>query len=58
MKTDAPRIMSIKSSFQLNSAPKELRRFSLAIVSGRAASKVPAGQMNLQKAGTPVPVTR
>ena len=43
--------------FQPNNIPRALRILGLTAAKGSAASRVPAGQMNLQKAGIPMPST-
>lgn len=56
MKMAASMVRHSSDSFQINSWPKSSRICGLKNARGRAASKVPAGQINLQKAGTPLPV--
>ena len=53
MKMEALTVRISSISFQEKSAPKLLRIKLLVAAKGRAASRVPAGQINLQKAGTP-----
>jgi hypothetical protein len=48
-------VKSINKNFQPNNKPRLLRKSALSVIKGIAASKVPAGQMNLQKAGIPTP---
>jgi hypothetical protein len=44
--------------FQLNKKPIRDCKLSFAITRGMPASKLPAGQMSLQKKGLPMPVAR
>lgn len=47
-----------KNNFQLKRAPRFCFKKGLVLSSGSAASKVPAGQMYLQKAGEPTPTAK
>jgi hypothetical protein len=50
-------VTSSRNNFQLKSIPRFCLRKGLVLKSGNAASKVPAGQIYLQKAGAPTPTT-
>ena len=48
-------VKSINKNFHPNNKPRLLRKSEFRVIKGTAASKVPAGQINLQKAGIPTP---